>query len=145
MKTPVTVSVNGKPLTITSRFKRVVRGFPNTRDELLHCRFQVTIRNTRKVRRGFPFFDSYSNYKKGIRELDETVTLYTLRLFLEDAIAGALPYADFCSDFGYDASETPSKKIYRELQKQRARAHALGLTDNDLEKGIQELTARGIE
>lgn len=85
----------------------VVEGFPFDNDNLLHCKYRVTLRRKQNMY-SFIFFDSYSNYKEC-----KSPTPY-------DILASLQSYPvpdnvnDFAFEYGYDICD---KKSYNKVRK----------------------------
>jgi len=74
--------------------------------------FVVTLRKgTRRV--SFDFFDSISNFEKGIKELDAYSVLANCssELYCPDT------FEEFCNEFGYDNDSRQAEKTFKALSK----------------------------
>jgi hypothetical protein len=82
-------------------------------DENRQCNhFIVTFRKgTRRV--SFDFFDSISNFEKGIEELDA----YSVLSCCSSELYCPETFEEFCNEFGYDNDSRQAEKTFKALSK----------------------------
>ena len=147
--TKVEFEINGKKLTIKSKWVGERTGFPfDDKDTLEHNVFNITISrkvNGKTVRRQFKFYDSYQNYLDGKTELSEEDTLLAFRCIIEDALAGCDGFDEFCSNLGYSNDSLKAFRIYKECVKTFRKLQDLGINQEDLYDILSKLSEKGIE
>ena len=147
--TKVEFEINGKKLTIKSKWVGERTGFPfDDKDTLEHNIFNITISrkvDSKTVRRQFKFYDSYQNYLDGKRELSKEDTLFAFRCIIEDALAGCDGFDEFCSDLGYSNDSIRAFKIYKACKKTAEKLKDLGISEDDLYDIVDKLSKMGIE
>lgn len=74
--------------------------------------FIVTFKKGKK-RVSFDFFDSISNYEKGIKELDA----YSVLSCCSAEINCPETFEDFCAEYGYDEDSRKAEKTFKSLKK----------------------------
>jgi len=147
--TKVEFEINGKKLTIKSKWVGERKGFPSDdKDTLEHNIFNITISrkvNGKTIRRQFRFYDSYQNYLDGKRELSKEDTLFAFRCIIEDALAGNDSFDEFCSNLGYSNDSLKAFRIYKECIKTFRKLQDLGINQEDLYDILSKLSEKGIE
>ena len=147
--TKVEFEINGKKLTIKSKWVGEREGFPfDERDKYTHNVFNITISrkvNGKTVRRQFKFYDSYQNYLDGKTELSEKDTLLAFRCIIEDAILGSYSFDDFCSELGYSNDSIRALKIYKACKRTLDKLMDLGIYESELYDIVNKLSEMGVE
>jgi hypothetical protein len=123
---------------------RTVDKFPNTINDKYdgqHNQFLITVKHNGIVRR-FSFYGSTADYNAGIKELTEADTQDAFKCFIDDSLYGLDTFEDFCGNCGYDTDSRTAERIYKLCQKSLAKAHDLGLSDDDLYNIVNDLNER---
>ena len=147
--TKVEFEINGKKLTIKSKWVGERTGFPfDDKDTLEHNIFNITISrkvDSKTVRRQFKFYDSYQNYLDGKRELSKEDTLFAFRCIIEDAIYGSYDFDDFCGELGYSNDSIRALKMYKACKRTLNKLMDLGIYESELYDIVNKLSEEGIE
>lgn len=98
---------------------------------------RITVKNIKTGKN--TWFEFWENNIDAIIK-SETQLMNAFYCFLTDATAGKLDYFDFCNEFGYNAYDGNTKRIYSACVRQREKASKI-LTDNIYDL-INEITER---
>lgn len=109
-------------------------------DNYLHNKYAVRVINTDTFASiKFDFYDSASNYTKGVKILDSQALKDALEAFLSDAMAGDMEYTDFCGEFGYEQDSRRAKKIHKACIKSKEKAAKISNDFYELYNQLNEL------
>lgn len=130
-----------KNLTITARLVKSGVQFPNSKNDGLHNKYDVTVTNSDTDNStSFDYYDSTHNYNNAITEVKGEDLLQAFECFISDAIAGDESFEDFCDNMGYDQDSRSAEKIWKECIKSRYKAK--NVIDQDLYDFANELQNR---
>lgn len=130
-----------KNLTITARLVKSGAQFPNSKNDGLHNKYDVSVTNSDTDNRtSFDYYDSTHNYNNAITEVKGEDLLQAFECFISDAIAGDESFEDFCDNMGYDPDSRSAEKIWKECIKSRDKAK--NVIDDDLYDFANELQNR---
>jgi len=132
----VAIRLGGIDFVISSRYAGVDYSGPRNK-------FKIEV-----IRPGYPpqkfdFYDSIENFNKGIKELNKKDLLEAFRLIIQDGQLGALSFKEFCDMFGGEESE--NIRDYKNVKRQLSKFEKLGLTPEDLDEILVDLSKIGIE
>ncbi|GGG60999.1 hypothetical protein [Hymenobacter glacieicola] len=124
-------------LTVQATIKALRVPFPNSEDSRQHNKFKVTVKSSNGEKATFDFFDSQSNYNKGIQELDSAALKGALSCFVSDATTGinATNVEDLMSEFGWNVDSRKeyqrATRIYKACVKASEKLELLGITPDE--------------
>jgi hypothetical protein len=127
------IKILDKEFEIKAKFFRAeVPAWENLK--LPHFRFRISVKNL-KIGKTifFNFWDSYENFRKGKKELNDEDLIFCFKCFLDDAISyyDNQDINDFASEFGYDDIKA-CLRAWKGCKVQYEKVKKLGLNDDDL-------------
>jgi len=146
------IQVAGKKCSLSSTIIGYGVKFPYSgeKDWTKHNKFKVTVccKNGDETCESFNYHTSHVDWQANRTKMSDEDRQYAFRAFLDDAIAGMSPFDEFCSEFGYDCYGEDSgraKRVHNSVKASLRKAKALGFSEDELYKALEELSEAGIE